>query len=539
MKKKTAHQLSAIFAIIIIALSTWLYLILRAQEAQVAFYDPAKEYNELLQERFEGLEYPLRSINAFYLSSSNVDEEEFSTFTDLALEQYDFISAIFYLSASERVEIIYEEVSSVYPYFASLEQVYRDDIATLAGIHQSNPDQPTTISTFTFKDKSFMGILYELDGDRGYLYMVMDFGLASAQVLDNKVTGNYRIVDQTAKANTVFQSYSNEDEPDFSDSYSGKIHYFETEWDVEIAKPFNITEVVYAGIPIVGVGLAWLAFYLLSSYSSFKRLSEERKSALTQLEFAQDKLIENEKLNAMGGLVAGISHEVNTPLGISITSLSHTRELVSDLEQDFKAGVLDSAKFEDFISAATDLVELSLKNMQRASKLVSSFKRVAVVNADDESEMESTDVGALVKKFTHTFEEVSKPDNLTFDIVEKDTVRVHTFPSVIEQILTYLISNSLLHGFSATQSECLIRITLFSDIDGFYLRFEDNGKGVSNEELKLVFEPFYTTKRGAGNAGLGLSVVHNLLKGKLKTDVHYGSDNNTGFWVQFQIKDLS
>lgn len=251
-----------------------------------------------------------------------------------------------------------------------------------------------------------------------------------------------------------------------------------------------------------------------------------------------ERLIESEKMAAMGGLVAGVSHEINTPLGVNIGNCSLLIELLAEVRKDFDEGKLDANQLNEFLTTAQDLTSSMIKNMHRASKLLSNFKRVAVQNTDEASKLETVDVAELVSEFVQTYHATSNNSIISFNIRIPPNVRVSTYPNVILQILAALTSNVIIHAIAPEQKQCEITISVAPAGDGYQLSFTDNGKGVAEIELKKLFEPFYTTKRGAGNAGLGLSIVYNMVKAVLHSDINYESAPGEGFSVSFKLHNI-
>ena len=252
----------------------------------------------------------------------------------------------------------------------------------------------------------------------------------------------------------------------------------------------------------------------------------------------QEKQFEAEKMEAVGGLVAGVSHEINTPLGVNIANCTLLMELLAELKQDFDSGELDAAKFADFLTTSQDITSSMLKNMQRASKLLTSFKKVAVKKSEEVSQLEKTNVSELVTEFIASYEHHSQDKSLTFIPRFPPEVIVTTYPAVLIQILTALTSNVMIHAAGPEHEHCTITITIAPAGDGYQFTFADDGVGIGEDELKKVFEPFYTTKRGNGNAGLGLSVVYNLVKVTLASDVYNESQPGGGFVISFKLHNL-
>lgn len=248
---------------------------------------------------------------------------------------------------------------------------------------------------------------------------------------------------------------------------------------------------------------------------------------------------QHEKMDVVGGLVAGVSHEINTPLGVNIANCTLLMELLSELENDFQQGKLDAEKFHEFLNTSQEITSSMLKNMNRAAKLLSSFKRVAVKHTDEASQLEKVNLASLMQDFIDSHSKNSGNKSLAFEVVIPPTIEIFTYPSVLIQILTALTANTLVHGFSENKTTCTITLQAVPAGDGYEFTFSDDGSGIEEAELSKVFEPFYTTKRGAGNPGLGLSMVYNLVNMMLASQVYFESSPNNGFSVSFKLYNLS
>lgn len=249
--------------------------------------------------------------------------------------------------------------------------------------------------------------------------------------------------------------------------------------------------------------------------------------------------LEATSIEAVSGLVAGVSHEINTPLGVNIGNCTLLIELLNELSKKYHSGSLDAESFTEFLETAQDLSASMLKNMRRASKLLSTFKQVAVKNTDEGKLLETVDIGDIVNEFVNAHSQHGKDAKLSFVVQIPPNAKVTTYPAVITQILTALTSNTLTHGLGVGKlKNCEITISLAPAGDGYQLNFADNGVGVEETLLPKVFDPFFTTRRGAGNAGLGLSIVLNLVKEMLQSEIHYESQPGNGFKVAFKLHNL-
>ncbi|MEW5683093.1 MAG: ATP-binding protein [Pseudomonadota bacterium] len=251
----------------------------------------------------------------------------------------------------------------------------------------------------------------------------------------------------------------------------------------------------------------------------------ELEKIVDDLKQAQDRLVQSEKMAALGGLVAGITHEVNTPVGIGVTATSFLAEKLQTLEQAYKDKTLTPKTLEHFIEEATQGTELLQSNLVRASELIASFKQIAVdqtseaVRTINLSEYLHEVIRSLQPNFkkTHHQVEVNCPDNIMLSCPA----------GAISQIFTNLLMNSLIHGFEEMDNG-LIRITVLDEDDNVDIKYSDNGKGLAQEQLEKLFHPFFTTKRDQGGSGLGTHITYNLVRQTLGGSISVSSEPGKG-----------
>jgi signal transduction histidine kinase/purine-cytosine permease-like protein len=253
--------------------------------------------------------------------------------------------------------------------------------------------------------------------------------------------------------------------------------------------------------------------------------AQQLEQTLTNLQKAEAQLIQTEKMAALGGLVAGIAHEINTPIGIGVTAASFLMEKTSAFATAFRDGTMKRSDLTKFLEVAEQSSRMTLTNLNRAAQLIQSFKQVAV----DQSS-ESKRVFNLVVYLDEILLQLSPKLNLTQHqvIVEGDrTLMLHSYPGALSQIVTNLVMNSLLHAYGADE-QGLIRLTVEHRDAAVCLRYEDDGQGIAPEHLGKIFEPFFTTKRGQGGSGLGLHIVYNLVTQKLGGTIQCESQLTVG-----------
>ena len=280
---------------------------------------------------------------------------------------------------------------------------------------------------------------------------------------------------------------------------------------------------------------------LRAAESSLKQYSDaleskvaERTLALSQsveqLQQAQSQLIESEKLAALGGLVAGVAHEVNTPLGIAVTATSVLSETLDSLRQQFTAQTLTSQQFSDLLAQASDSTQMLVNNLQRAARLVRDFKQTAV---DQVSEARSQfQVEQVLRALIASLHPETRKVPVEPLLECPSGLQMNSLPGVLTQVLANLILNSVRHAF-ADQAAPLIDIRLQEQGEQVLLDYRDNGCGVPESLRERIFEPFFTTKRGSGGSGLGLNIVYNLVTRKLGGKLEFSSQPGQG--VHFRL----
>ncbi len=253
--------------------------------------------------------------------------------------------------------------------------------------------------------------------------------------------------------------------------------------------------------------------------------------ALNDLKAAQRQLVDSEKMASLGNLVAGVAHEINTPLGIGVTAASHLRQETERISLNLKQGKLTKSDIEQFSATAVEASDLVLKNLDRASKLVRSFKQVAV----DQGSEERRSIGLAVYLEEVLFAlkpTLRRSPHIVKLEISKD-IQMDTFPGALWQIVFNLVGNSLAHAFPDPKDVGTLSITARAVGEQVELVYADNGAGMSEEVRKRVFEPFFTTKRGQGGSGLGLHIVYNLVTQLLRGQIRCESAPGQG--VKFII----
>jgi signal transduction histidine kinase len=268
-----------------------------------------------------------------------------------------------------------------------------------------------------------------------------------------------------------------------------------------------------------------------------KEKNEELSKYLIKIEDTQEKLVESEKMSGLGQLVAGIAHEINTPIGIGVTAASHFEEITELIKVDFDEGKMKKSDLDHYFSDAKKTSSLILKNLLRTSDLIRSFK---MVSADQTSEEHrSFKLKEYIDDIVISLRPKLKKTKYEVVIECSEEIEMRSCPGAVAQIVTNLIMNSLNHGFDG-MDEGKMELKIKKDEDQAIVSYHDNGIGMPADNVKKIFEPFYTTKKGKGGTGLGLSIVYNLAKNTLHGSIECFSvpDFGTTFILTMPISLL-
>jgi signal transduction histidine kinase len=235
-------------------------------------------------------------------------------------------------------------------------------------------------------------------------------------------------------------------------------------------------------------------------------------TALTQLQTAQSELVRQEKLASLGRLVAGVAHEINTPLGICVTATSHLVEELKLTREDLAGGTLDEDGLNQFLDIIDQSLRIMTTNTQRAAALVRSFKQVAVDQSSDN--VRSFNLRKYLDEVLLSLQPKLKGKPIEVAVDCPADIQMESFPGAVSQIVTNMVVNSLVHGFGEGQSGS-IKIKGKLEDGHVHLDYSDDGIGMDQATLGQLFDPFFTTKRGSGGSGLGAHILYNLVTGPL------------------------
>lgn len=277
---------------------------------------------------------------------------------------------------------------------------------------------------------------------------------------------------------------------------------------------------------------------LLEKSIALERANEELQTLVETLHVTQKAAIKAEKYSVLKHLVTGIAHEMNTPLGVSITGVSSINNAIELLQNSINNGTIKRKELTSKLENCASTSSIVMESLYRASTLISQFKEATALECN-----RSFEEITLESYFKDLFTELLghyKKDFITFSVRSTSDIVVMWDKTHLRQIFTHLIRNSLDHGLL----ECVtpnrhgeVKLTISKNLNKVLLCYSDNGKGMGKEEVKNIFTPFYTTKRGTGRVGLGMYVVYNLINNFFDGNVKCFSNAGKGCSVLISVPE--
>ena len=244
-----------------------------------------------------------------------------------------------------------------------------------------------------------------------------------------------------------------------------------------------------------------------------------------ELRQTQAHMAQTEKMAALGGLVAGVAHEINTPIGLGITSMTHFVSQTEKLKKLYEDEEMQQEDFEKYIQNSSKLATVTYENLKRAAELVKSFKQISI---DQTSEQKRKfNLKEYIKETILSIHNRIKQTNIEVQINCPDDLDIFSYPGAFSQIVTNLIMNSLTHGYDKNDSG-IINLDFNMKDSMLQFTYKDDGKGISKENLTKIFDPFFTTNRADGGSGLGLNIIYNIVSGQLGGTIECKSEEGNG-----------
>lgn len=279
-----------------------------------------------------------------------------------------------------------------------------------------------------------------------------------------------------------------------------------------------VLAIVICVTALVSILLVWL-------FVKNKRTTRKLSLTLNNLKETQNQLVQSEKLASLGQLTAGVAHEINTPLGIALTSTSSALENTRDIQQYFELNNLTKSQMRKYFESIVQASSLNMSSLNRVIELLNNFKQIAADQVV--GEVREINLVNYSHEIMQTLSAEMKRHSVSYDINGPEHIEIKTIPGALAQVFTNLVTNSIKHGFENRPSGS---ITLSLSVQGDWVNiiYADDGIGMEPEVLLNIFEPFYTTKRNNGGTGLGMNIVYNIIKQQLHGDITIESTPEQG-----------
>ncbi len=304
-----------------------------------------------------------------------------------------------------------------------------------------------------------------------------------------------------------------------AEDYASKIKSLEKENRI-LKKKLERSEIDRSKLETTNRNKETLLQKVICDLQEYQNILEKKSKALEQtlsnLSLMQNKLVEAEKMAALGGLVAGVAHEINTPVGTSITLASTLRDETQLLRTSIESGCLKKSILNHYLEIATEVSSLILSNLNRAGELVHSFKQVAVDQSS--SERRNFNVKEYIQEVVLSISPQFKQQLCKVSITGDDAVKLYSYPGALAQVITNLSNNSILHAYLPNEIGN-ISIDIQQECDRVIIKYRDDGSGIDPQIFGRIFEPFFTTARDKGGTGLGLHITYNLVTQKLQGSI--------------------
>lgn len=437
---------------------------------------------------------PEKESSRFDELANSIFEDEIDTLVNHKMPIYEFDDAY---QADEAIELIDKAMQSDKPY-ALVIMDFRmppgmNGVDAIAAIWKKYPEIEMVICT-AFSDYSWSDIHKHLGLTDKLQFIRKPFDYTSMKQLVLSLTQKWVLTEKTKKLISELQTEIT-DRKEAQD----ELKLLNKELDYRIDERTRELE------------------------ESYRKMSE----TLDELKKTQKHLITSEKLASLGSLVAGIAHEINTPIGIGVTGASHLNTGLHRLLEEHQQNQLTQTNFEKFLNTAQETSALILSNLKRAADLIQSFKNIAIDQSSEEERKFS--LFHVINDTVASMNIYLKKSNINVELSIPENLHCYSFPGAFSQVISNLIMNSILHAFDKQQQKNEIEITV-SNLTGdkMLLEYRDNGAGMAKEVVEKVFDPFFTTKRGKGGSGLGLHIVYNIVETMLKGHIDCSSDIGEG-----------
>ena len=263
--------------------------------------------------------------------------------------------------------------------------------------------------------------------------------------------------------------------------------------------------------------------------------NEELLKKVTELKALQLSLIEVEKMASLGRMLSGIAHEINTPLGITITAVSYLKEITDNFNKNMMKQKLSRNQMYHFVDALQNSCNLIESNVSRSSTLIQKFQDVSVSQNGESARY--FDLQEYIKRVLTAFKRKLMTPKYTITLICPQPIKMFSYSDSLEQVVEILLNNSIAHGFEQ-QSQGNIILTFKEKDNIVFIDYRDDGQGIDTDDICKIFEPFFTTKRNKRYTGLGLHIAFNQVTQRLQGEITYfhNTPQGAGFTINIPRK---
>ncbi len=527
--------------VIITAFVGWLLARAAFESWQNEAITEAERLSAELNYRVEREREPLVAMSILYFGSTEVTQEELiaSTAQLVASTSRDPELSLAFVTAAADGSYQVQQASGDLDILPS-GQFYTIDERLIPTIEQALNSKPAIITGALFRmdDVSYLPLAIAVPnaGIEGVLVCLIDFShllgdvtadfISSGTSLEVYHPENPEVNHSSLPPLNTSAELSHRTEVDMG-LYSWELIW---QFDADNGNPVNY-RLVYASI-VIGLAItALLTLIIHNLLRQQQRIEHQVRQKSEELEETQSKMVQQGRMAALGGMVAGISHELNTPVGNSLMAATVLQSRTAQVRKLLGDNNLKYSELSDYLESATESTRIIEQNIRRATDLVKNFKQVAV---DQTSERRrSFSLSVIIDELVATLKPQLKHTPHTLEVDVPPHLLMNSYPGPLEQVITNLVMNSLAHAFEPGESGLLKLAVRKIDEDHIEMEYSDNGRGIDMEIRSRIFDPFFTTQLGRGGSGLGLHIAYNIVTDMLGGDIRL--DEKTRKGVRFII----
>lgn len=527
--------------VVITAFVGWLLARAAFESWQNEAITEAERLSAELNYRVEREREPLVAMSILYFGSTEVTQEELvaSTAQLVASTTRDPLLSLAFVAAAADGSYQAQQASGDLDILPT-GQHYTIDERLIPSIEQALNSKPAIITGALFKRDNVsylpLAIAVPNAGIEGVLVCLIDFShlltdvtvdfISSGTSLEVYHPENPDINHSSLPPLNTSAELSHRTQIDMG-LYSWELIW---QFDADNGNPVNY-RLVYASI-VIGLAItALLTLIIHNLLRQQQRIERQVRQKSEELEETQSKMVQQGRMAALGGMVAGISHELNTPVGNSLMAATVLQSRTAQVRKLLDDNNLKYSELSDYLESATESTRIIEQNIRRATDLVKNFKQVAV---DQTSERRrSFSLSVMIDELVATLRPQLKHTPHTLEVDVPPHLLMNSYPGPLGQVITNLVMNSLAHAFEPGESGLLQLIVRKTDEDHVELEYSDNGRGIAMDIRSRIFDPFFTTQLGRGGSGLGLHIAYNIVTDMLGG--HIRLDEKTRKGVRFII----